>query len=621
MDLQSIFTPLNTTLIILVISSFFFMQGKIRADLVAICTLLALMLTGILDTGEALAGFSSSVVMMMVGLFVVGAGIFRTGLAKMISSRILRLGGKNENLLFVLVMLVTAGIGAFVSNTGTVAVMMPIVMSMAAGANISARRYLMPMAFASSMGLFTLISTPPNLIIQEIITEGGYKPLSFFSFAPVGTVALSVGILVLFFLSRWLVGKEGSGENKKKKEGKTLAQLVEEYNLVRQTYRISVPDNSPLLDKSLEELKIATRYNVSIGKIIHRHNGSRFRNNTSEEMAGPGTVIRKDDTLYTHGSQENIDRFVAENGLTAEQVRELDPATGSQNYGIAEVFIMPNSRLINQTVTESRFRELYNVNVLGIQRQGEYKIDELKNARIHSGDALLVQGPWEEIAGLSNWQDDMVLVGQPQKEAAKVTLDKKAPLAAAIMIAMILVMAFNLLPTVTAVATAGILMIASGCLRNMEEAYSSINWSSIVLIAAMIPMSTAFDKTGITALISDWLTNGLGDIGPHALLAVIYFITSLITMFLSNTATAVLFAPIAMKAALGMGVSPYPFLFAVAVSASMCFASPFSTPPNALVMSAGHYKFGDYIKVGLPLQIIMGIVMIFVLPLLFPFKP
>ena len=199
---MTLLTPSAITLGVLALSCILFMSGKIRSDIVALGSLLILLLTGVLTPEEALSGFSSQVVIMMVGLFVVGAGIFRTGLAKMISGKILKVGGKNENFLFLMVMLVTSCIGAFVSNTGTVAVMMPIVMSMASSAGISASRYLMPMAFASSMGLFTLISTPPNLVIQEAITGAGMEPLGFFSFAPVGAVAVIVGVIVLFFLSR-----------------------------------------------------------------------------------------------------------------------------------------------------------------------------------------------------------------------------------------------------------------------------------------------------------------------------------------------------------------------------------------------------------------------------------
>ncbi len=618
MELSSLLSPINITLATLLVASFFFMRGKVRSDLVAVCALLILALTGVLTPTEALAGFSNSVVIMMVGLFVVGAGIFRTGLAKMISSKILQTAGQNENKLFILVMLATASIGAFVSNTGTVAVMMPIIVSMAASANISPRRYLMPLAFASSMGMFTLISTPPNLVIQNALINAGYEALSFFSFAPIGFIALGIGVVVLFFLSKLLVSKSDSSSGKKK-EGKSLIELAQEYQLQQQSYKVEVKSDSPLLNKTLAELKIASTYDISVSKIIRKNGNSRFRKKFIEEVAGPKSVILKDDVLYCLGDIENIERFVSDNDLHLEKKTDETPFAGFQESGIAEIFIMPNSRLINRTISEISFREEYNVNVLGIQRQNEYKMRDIKDTKLHSGDALLIQGTWKDLANLDNRQDDLVLVGQPLKEAAKVTLDQNAPIAAGIMILMVLAMVLEILPSVIAIMLAAVLMVVTGCLRNMEEAYNSINWESVVLIGAMLPMATAFQNTGVDTLISGSLVSHLGNMGPYALLAGIYFCTSLLTMFISNTATAVLFTPIALKAAEGMGVSPYPFLFAVAVAASMCFASPFSTPPNALVMTAGRYTFMDYIKVGLPLQVIMGIVMILALPLLFPF--
>lgn len=617
MELSSLLSPINITLAILIIASIFFMRGKVRSDLVAVCSLLLLVLFGILNPSEALAGFSNPVVIMMIGLFVVGAGIFRTGLAKMISSKILQTAGNSENKLFILVMLATASIGAFVSNTGTVAVMMPIIVSMAASANISSRRYLMPLAFASSMGMFTLISTPPNLVINNALIEAGYKSLSFFSFAPIGFVALSIGVVVLFFLSKLLISKTDSSD--KKKQGKSLKELAEEYNLSHQSYKIEVKDHSPLLNKSLAELRIATHYDVSISKIIRKNGNSRFRKNFTEEVAGPKSTIQKDDILYCHGEIEHIERFVSENNLHFEKDDKKDVFSDFQDSGIAEVFIMPNSRLINRTISEIQFREEYNVNVLGIQRQKEYQMHDIKDTKLHSGDALLIQGTWKDLANLDNRQDDLVLVGQPLKEASKVTLNQKAPIAATIMVLMVIAMVFEIVPSVIAIMLAAVAMVVTGCLRNMEEAYGSINWESVVLIGAMLPMATAFQNTGVDTLISGGLVSKLGNMGPYALMAGIYFCTSLLTMFISNTATAVLFTPIALKAAVGMEVSPYPFLFAVAVAASMCFASPFSTPPNALVMTAGRYSFMDYVKVGLPLQIVMGIIMILVLPLLFPF--
>lgn len=404
-----------------------------------------------------------------------------------------------------------------------------------------------------------------------------------------------------------------------KKQGKTLAELAEEYQLQQKSYKVEVRQESPLLDKTLAELRIASRYGVSIKKIIRKIGNSKLRKSFIEKVAGPKSTIQKNDVLYCLGDIQDVERFVSKNNLYMDKTAEDVLFAGFKESGIAEVFIMPNSRLINRTISEIGFREEYKVNVLGIQRQNEYRMLDIKDTKLHSGDALLIQGTWKDLANLDDRQNDIVLVGQPLKEAAKVTLDQKAHVAAVIMLLMVLAMVFDILPSVIAIMVAAVLMVITGCLRNVEEAYNSINWESVVLIAAMLPMATAFKNTGIDTLISRTLVSNLGDMGPYVLLAGIYICTSLLTMFISNTATAVLFTPIAMKASIAMGISPYPALFAVAVAASMCFASPFSTPPNALVMTAGRYTFMDYIRVGLPLQLIMGIVMILALPLLFPF--
>lgn len=620
MHWSSIFSDLNITLAILALASFFFMQGKVRPDLVAICSLLLLLLSGVLTVPEALAGFSNSVVIMMIGLFVVGAGIFRTGLAKMISSKIVNLAGNSETLLFFLVMLVTAVVGTFVSNTGTVAVMMPIVMSMAANANIDAKRYLMPLAFASSMGLFTLISTPPNLVINEELVKQGFDSLAFFSFAPVGFICLSVGVVLLFFLSKLLVGKKDTETSVSKKNSRSLQELVDEYNLRQQSFVYVVAPHSPLIGKTLLELEIRNKYNVSISRIVSTIKISAFRKKVVEEVAGPESVIYEGSILYCHGEENDIHHFASDNLLEENKNARRVQETAFQQLGIAEAYILPNSSLINKSLQECNFRESFGVNVLGIKQKDEYRMSQISDLKLHSGDALLIQGTWDDISKLENQFGDLVLVGQPLKEASKVTLDQKAPITGIIMLLMVVAMVTEVVSPVAAVLTAAVLMVLTGCLRNMEEAYSSINWGSILLIAAMMPMSTAFEKTGVTTIIAGFLTTYLGNMGPLFLLAGVYFCTSLLTMVVSNTATAVLFAPIAMRVALDMHVSPLPFLFAVAVAASMCFASPFSTPPNALVMSAGGYKFTDYIRVGLPLQVIMGVVMVLALPYIFPFK-
>lgn len=617
-----------TTLIILALSAVFFVNGKIRSDLVALCALVLLMVFNILTPEEALSGFSNSVVIMMVGLFVVGGAIFKTGLAKMIGSKILQLAGTSEIKLFILIMLVTAFIGAFVSNTGTVALMLPIVVSMAVNANISPSRFLMPLAFASSMGgMATLIGTPPNLVVQEALSNAGYNDLSFFSFTPIGIVCITVGVIILIPLSKWFLSKKEDTKKNDASTGRSPQELANKYSLSDNLYRVRVHKDSRIRNKKLQELNITSLYNLTILEIRRKSSSqSRFMKTVDQKLAGPDTEIHEEDILYVFGSFDNINKFVEENhlDLTESKVSEFtgdNEKLSVREIGIAEVLLMPDSKLINRAVKDSGFRDKYSVNILGIERGNEYILSDVKDVKMHAGDLLLIQGNWDDIARMSKKQSQWVVLGQPVEEASKVTLDYKAPVAAGIMILMIAAMVFDFIPIppVAAVLIAAILMVLTGCFRNVEDAYKTINWESIVLIAAMLPMSLALEKTGASSLISEKLVGGLGNYGPLVLMAGIYFTTSLLTMFISNTATAVLVAPIALQSALSIGVSPYPFLLAVTVGASMCFASPFSTPPNALVMSAGKYTFMDYVKVGLPLQIIMGIIMIFVLPLIFPF--
>lgn len=616
------------TLIILILSAVFFVSGKFRSDIVALCALIGLLVFQILTPEEALSGFSNPVVIMMVGLFVVGGAIFQTGLAKVISSHILKLAGKSELRLFLLVMLVTSGIGAFVSNTGTVALMLPIVVSLALNAGINPSRLLMPLAFASSMGgMMTLIGTPPNLIIQNALTEAGFEPLSFFSFLPVGIICVTVGTLVLIPLSKWFLSKK-SKKDDGVSSGKSLNQLANEYGLSNNLFRLRAANDSALLGKTIVELDVRRKYGMNILE-VRRGEASqhRFLKTVTQKMASPHTAIKEGDVLYISGDVADVNRFAEDfmmemiDGHTTEEAGSREKSLDFYDIGIAEIVVMPSSGIINQTVKDAGFRDKFNVNVLGIRRKKEYILHDLGDEHIHAGDVLLVQGKWQNIARLSKDDTDWVVLGQPLEEAAKVTLDYKAPVAAAIMILMVVMMVFDFIPVapVTAVMIAALLMVLTGCFRNVESAYKTINWETIVLFAGMLPMSLALEKTGVSEYISSGLVAGLGIYGPIVLLAGIYFTTSLMTMFISNTVTAVLMAPIALQSAVQISVSPVPFLFAVTVGASMCFASPFSTPPNALVMPAGQYTFMDYIKVGLPLQVIIGVVMVFVLPLLFRF--
>jgi di/tricarboxylate transporter len=613
-------------IVVLAVSAVFFAIGRVRADVVALCALLALVLTNVLTPAEALAGFASPVVVMMAGLFVVGGAVLQTGLAKMMSGRIMALAGQSSGSIYLLVMLVTAVIGAFVSNTGTVALMLPIVVSIAASAGTNVRTLLMPLAFASSMGgMLTLIGTPPNLVIDEALIEAGHEGLSFFSFLPVGVVCIIVGVLVLWPLSKYFLSKRDEAEETSRGR-KSLNDLVGEYGLDIELTRCQLDTTSRLVGMKMADVDLYNQYGLTIlERRQERMAQTRLMKNVSQTTVDANTVFETGDVLYLSGGRDRLKTFFADYQLNELKVADKDESSETQlefyDIGLAELVMLQGSRLVGRMIRSTALRAKYHINVLAIRRKGKYIREDLADEVLSVGDVLLVQGNWSDIARLEREEDDWVVLGQPLAEAAQVTLTYRAPLAGAILLLMVAMMVFDFIPVapVTAVLLAAVLMVLCGCFRNVEAAYKTINWESLVLIAAMMPMSVALEKTGASALLSHTLVDGLGVVGPVALLAGIYFTTSLLTLFISNTATAVLMAPIALSSAAEMGVSPYAFLFAVTLGASMCFASPFSTPPNALVMQAGRYSFMDYIKVGIPLQVIMGLVMLIVLPLLFPF--
>lgn len=609
------------TLITLLAAAILFVDGRIRSDVVALVALLVLTLAGVITVPEALSGFSNPIVVMMVGLFVVGGAVFRTGLAAMISSRMMRLAGNSPTRMYFLVMGVTAAIGAFVSNTGTVALMMPIVVSMCASTGTNAARLLMPLAFASSMGgMLTLIGTPPNLVVAELWEESGHAPLGFFGFAPAGAVCLVAGTLILLPLARRFLGR-GEGAVAKKAPGKSLTQLVREYGLTADMHVVEVERGSTLVGHTLAQLGLRARFDVDVMEVRRVSSRRSLLKNITQESAGPETRLHAGDILYVRGTEEQVRRMAIACGLSFPQEKVGSRDMRFYDVGIAEVVLMPSSSVAGRTVADVGLRNQFHVSVAGIRRGSRIIRDDLGSVALHSGDVLLVQGSWEAIASLNRHPEAWVVLGSPMERAEAVTFDYKAPLAAAIMLLMVCAMVFDFIPVppVVAVLAAAVLTVLTGCFRNVEAAYRTINWESVVLIAAMMPMSFALEKTGVTELVSHTLVDWLGGAGPMALMGGIYLTTAVLTMFISNTATAVLVAPIAVGSAAAVGVSPLPFLMAVTFAASMCFASPFSTPPNALVMPAAQYRFIDYIRVGLPLQLAIGVIMVLVLPLIYPF--
>jgi di/tricarboxylate transporter len=441
-----------TTLIILIVTAALFVWGKIRSDIVALCSLLALLLTDVLTPEEALAGFSNPIVIMIAALFVVGGAIFQTGLAGMVSKRVLRFAGNSDYKLFLLVVSVTALIGSVLSNTGTVALLMPIVVSMAASSSLSVRRLLMPMAFASSIGgMMTLIGTPPILIAHNALVEAGERGFSFFTTLPVGILLLLFGIVLLWPLTRMLDRKDRREDDDSRSTVKSPKQLVTEYRLAENMYRVETNEKSAVVGKKLSELNITEQYAVTITEIRHRI-VTPFRKSITQELPEAGSVLGDNDVLYLVGDFVNVSRFVEENGLnfldrsSDDSIPSFSGKLKFDEIGMAEVVVLANSNIIGRPVKESGFRNNYNVNIIGIQRKDRYVVQNVKDEKIQSGDMLLVQGTWEDIDRLSRLQSEIVVIGQPSVEASKVPLEEKAPAAGIIMVLMVAAMVFNLFP-------------------------------------------------------------------------------------------------------------------------------------------------------------------------------
>ena len=611
------------TIVVFLATIVAFMFSKVRSDIIALCCTAALLATGVIDSKAALAGFSNSAVVMMIGLFVVGGAVFQTGLAKIISSRLLRMAGTNEKVLFFLVMLVTAVVAAFVSNTGTVTLLLPIILAMCKSAGINPSKLMMPLAFASSMGgVLTLIGTPPNLIVANYLTENNRESFSFFSFTPIGIILLVVGMLLMWPLCRWMLNKRGSDEVERG-DDHSLASLLHDYHIADCVFRLHDKDGRSLIDgRTMAELDLRATYGVTILE-VRRENRSRF-GNVNQETVGPETVFSGDDTLYVLGHRDQVEHMAQCLGLTVYEDNERNGKGKLDFYeiGLGEVLITPESALINRPLSAANFNERFGVNVLAIKRGGRYIFDDIKDEIIGNGDMLLVHGKWKGIESMSKKTREWLVIGRPDEAAQSIALNHKAPLAAAIMVLMVIAMVFEKqigVPAVASVIIAGLAMVLTGCTRSVDGAYKMIGWESIVLIAAMMPMSTALSNTGISKMIAEGLVGGLQQYGPMAVLAGVYLVTSVLSTFISNSATAILVAPIAWAAAEGLSVDPQPFMMAAAVAASACFATPICTPPNAMVMNAGHYTFMDYVKVGLPMQLALGIVALASIYFLFPF--
>jgi di/tricarboxylate transporter len=464
--------------------------------------------------------------------------------------------------------------------------------------------------------MLTLIGTPPNIVVSNQLQAAGMQPFSFFAFTPIGVIAFIIGLAYMLVIGRRLLPEHTRpvGAADRVEEAPTPLELAAIYRLPDNLFRVRVRRGSPMVGQTLAQTKLRSNYHVNVLEIQPVNDQKPQTNKRS--MATPETVLQIDDVLYVKGRAEDVSH------LANEQVLGIMPRDDgadplSQELGVVEALLTPRSQLIGRTLQETRFRDTYGVTALAMLRLGKPIEGRTSQTELRFGDTLLVQGTWEHIAQLREERNSFVVVGQQRELTATRYETRRAPIAIASMLGMLVLITFNLLPTVTAVLLAAAAMVLTRCIT-VEEVYRTMNWESIVLIAGMLPMATALEKTGGMQLIATALTESLGAFGPIALMAGLFVLTSLFSQFISNTATTVLMAPIALQAAAGLGVTPEAFLMAVAIAASTAFATPIASPVNTLVLGPGGYRFLDFARVGVPLQLLVMIAALAALPMFFP---
>ncbi len=590
-----------------------FAWGRPRVDIVAILVVLALILSRVLTPREALAGFGDPVVILIAAIFIVGEALVNTGVVHRLGEAVMKFGGGNETRLIVLIMTLAGAIGAFMSSSAIVAMFVPLVLTVARKTGLNSKRMLMPLSVAALIsGMMTLIASSPNMIIESTLRGRGLAPLDFFSWTPFGLAVLAAAAAFMLatrgLLSKQLVAKDAAAS------APSAHDLVGSYGLTDRWHRLRVPAGSPLIDRSVAQTKhLYDNFGaVLVGFEKRQHGKPQFR------PALPESVFESDDTIFVAAEKEQARQLIQTLRLT--ELPHLDERTRAealQQLGAAEIMLAPESKLIGKPLGDLEFRSRYRVSVLAIRHRGEALTTDLPSRSLDFGDTLLVAGDWADIGKLWDDRDDFVVLTLPAEYQERLPARQRAPLAVGILIIMVAVMAFGLIPNSAAALLAALAMIAGGCVR-LDAVYRIISWKTVVLIAGMLPLATALTKTGAADLMAKELVAALGSLGPIAMLAVVFLVSALVGLFVSNSATAVLIGPIAIDAAQTLHVSPYAFAMTVSIACCAAYVTPVSSPVNMLVMEPGGYAFGDYVKVGLPLLLLTMFVTVAMVAVIYP---
>lgn len=590
-----------------------FVIGKPRMDVVALLLILALPLCGVLDIQQTLAGFSDPSVVLIAALFVIGDGLVRTGVAYRLGDWLVAKAGSSETRLLILLMLAVAGLGSIMSSTGVVAIFIPVVLGVAARLRIAPGRLMMPLAFAGLIsGMLTLVATPPNMVVHAELRRAGLDGFNFFAFTPIGLIVLVLGISYMLLIRRWLVREDTSDQDKLPRL--TLADLAERYQLSGRERRLKLRSDSPLANQVLNELTLRRDHGINVIAVERQQ---RLR--TLLLVASGNTLLEPGDVLLVDIASPTIGL------LGTYQVLGLEPMQLASSYfslhahvlGMAEVALPPESQLPGKTIQELGFRSRHKLNVVGLRRQGQALEGVLVDEKLKASDCLLVAGDWKDIYRLQGQNRDFLVLSLPAEVAEVAPAARKAPYALLSLGIMVGLMVSGLVPNVMAALIGCLLMGAFRCI-DMDSAYQAIHWPTLLLIVGMLPFAHALQKTGGVDLAVNGLVSLLGEANPRVLLACLFGVTALIGLFISNTATAVLMAPVAIATAQALNASPYPFALTVALAASAAFMTPISSPVNTLVLGPGQYRFGDFVRIGVPFTLLVMLVSVLMVPWLLP---
>ncbi|WP_159018134.1 SLC13 family permease [Algibacter sp. L3A6] len=609
-------------LLILIITIGLFVWGKFTPDIVALISMLSLYLTGILTPTETLSGFSNPTVIMIAALFIIGEGIAQTGWTALAGKKFVEWAGKSVPKLLVIITLGAGVLSGFVSNTGTVATLMPLTISSAWSIGTLPSKMLMPVAFGSNTGgLLTLTGTPPNIIASNALVEAGFEGFSFFEFALIGIPLLLVALIYFRYVGYKLLPSNKTN-NKPVNIESTLYNWIEAYKVHDGYYRLRVRSISPLINTKCEDWHFEKDFNVSIIRIKRRHPNVLKGIAQFEEFPVPSTDLLYHDIITVKGDAKDINKLMITFRLG---LLPLEPITTdelkhnliNQEVGMAEVIVNPNSILVGRKYKVGDYFKRYGIQLLGASRNNKPLLE--KEITVKVGDAFLIRGTWAHIEDLKEQNENLVIIGSPEGMAKNVeSLSPKSYIALGALILMIIFMVFKIVPgSIAALISAGVVLL-TGCVP-ISKAYKGISWTSVVMIAAMIPMGIALQKTGTAQLIASALVDYLGAIHPILLLGGVFLLTTTFSQVINNSATAVLMAPIAILAATSLNLSPEPFMIIVAISASTAFLTPIGTTTNAMVMTAGGYKFMNYLKVGAPLLLLFFIISLILVPIIWPF--